>query len=111
MMEIKANINTKRIRLITKALLILLCFSSIAIQAQNQGDLSSGQKEYLLRFAHPLNTYEPDSKDTAMGQDFKLGIHESQQGYEGTLVYFLNSLEIPIFILDLKALKQDNDPF
>lgn len=47
---------------------------------------------------------------TAIGKDSKkLGIHQSQESYEGTLEYFLNSLEIPIFILDLKTLKQENN--
>ena len=37
--------------------------------------------------------------------------YNAQTAYEGTLEYHLNSLNIPIFILDLKSLKKENNKF
>lgn len=39
----------------------------------------------------------------------KLGTYNSEKGEPRTLEYKLNSLDIPIFILDLKAIKKDNN--
>ncbi|WP_312993541.1 erythromycin esterase family protein [Chryseobacterium flavum] len=41
--------------------------------------------------------------------DGKLGTYNSEQAGPGTLEYKLNSLNIPIFILDLKAIRKDNN--
>lgn len=41
--------------------------------------------------------------------DQKIGTYNSQTAYPGTLEYYLNSLNIPIFILDLKAIKNENN--
>ncbi|MBK8807233.1 MAG: erythromycin esterase family protein [Bacteroidales bacterium] len=39
----------------------------------------------------------------------KLDTYNAQEGYGGTLEYFLNSLDIPFFILDLKTIKKENN--
>lgn len=41
--------------------------------------------------------------------DGKLGTYNSQKAGSGTLEYKLNSLNIPIFILDLKAIRKDGN--
>ncbi|WP_185290639.1 erythromycin esterase family protein [Chryseobacterium lactis] len=41
--------------------------------------------------------------------DGKIGTYNSQKAGPGTLEYKLNSLDIPIFILDLKAIKKDGN--
>lgn len=41
--------------------------------------------------------------------DRKLGTYNSEKARPGTLEYKLNSLDIPLFILDLKAIKKDNN--
>lgn len=41
--------------------------------------------------------------------DRKIGTYNSQIAYPGTLEYKLNSLKIPIFILDLKSIKRENN--
>lgn len=41
--------------------------------------------------------------------DGKIGTYNSEQACPGTLEYKLNSLNIPIFILDLKAIRKDNN--
>lgn len=41
--------------------------------------------------------------------DGKLGTYNSQKAGPGTLEYKLSSLNIPIFILDLKAIREDNN--
>jgi len=47
---------------------------------------------------------------TAIGRESrKLDTYIAQEGYEGTLEYFLNSLGIPFFILDLKTIKNENN--
>ncbi|MGI9581244.1 erythromycin esterase family protein [Chryseobacterium sp. RRHN12] len=41
--------------------------------------------------------------------DGKIGTYNSEKAGPGTLEYRLNSLNIPIFILDLKAIRKDNN--
>lgn len=41
--------------------------------------------------------------------DGKIGTFKAQTAFPGTLEYKLNSLNIPIFILDLKSIKKDNN--
>jgi erythromycin esterase len=41
--------------------------------------------------------------------DGKIGTYNSQKAGPGTLEYKLNSLDIPIFIVDLKAIKKDGN--
>ncbi|WP_228390723.1 TraB/GumN family protein, partial [Chryseobacterium contaminans] len=41
--------------------------------------------------------------------DGKLGTYNSEKAGPGTLEYKLNSLNIPVFILDLKAIKKDGN--
>ena len=41
--------------------------------------------------------------------DGKLGTYNSEKARPGTLEYKLNSLDIPIFILDLKAIRKDDN--
>ncbi len=39
----------------------------------------------------------------------KIGTYNSEMAFPGTLEYKLNSLNIPIFILDLKSIKNENN--
>jgi len=54
-------------------LTLLICFLVFTVNAQNNKKLESvltkEQKEYLLKFVHPLNTFEPETNNT---EDLKI---------------------------------------